>query len=241
MQYQGANGATLKEKTRVDKVTPDGYGVVVETSHGSFRAGKVIPAADALINKLLSPLSCEIPMMTTMQEQVTYFKPSDPERFDLKNFPVWIWGGKTWYYGFPTYGEPTIKAGQNAQRNMMHPDHRTFVHSPELLKKLAGFMDSIIPDHGLELRTVTCQYAITPDRQFIVGPLEKYPDIILALGNGHVFKFAPTIGRVVPELVIDGETSDDISKFPVPMSVRIKQTLAYWSCAIQACNKQLKS
>ena len=219
MQYQARfNGAILKEKTRVDKVTPDGNGVAIETSRGSFQARKVILAADAWINKLLRPLGSEIPMLKTMQEQVTYFKPRDPESYEPKNFPVWIWGGDTWYYGFPTYGEPTIKAGQDAQQNAMHPDHRTFVHSPELLKKLTNFMDTIIPDHGPDLRTVTCQYALTPDRQFIIGPLEKHPDIILALGNGNAFKFAPAIGRVVAELAIDVQTSGDISKFPVHSS-----------------------
>ncbi|KAJ9489613.1 hypothetical protein VN97_g3659 [Penicillium thymicola] len=216
MQYQArVNGAVLREKTRVDKVTPDGFGVVIETSRGQVRAGKVIIAADAWINKLLGPLGAEIPL-SVMQEQITYFKPKDPARFDPERFPVWIWGGEKWFYGFPTYGEPTIKAGQDAQQNIMAPDQRTFVHSPELLNTLTGFMDTIIPDRGQVLRTVTCQYAITPDRQFIIGPLKKYPDIIIALGNGHAFKFAPAIGRVVAELAIDGETSDDISKFPVP-------------------------
>ena len=216
MQYQArANGAVLREKTRVDRVTPDGDGVVIETSNGRVRAGKVILAADAWINKLLGPLGAEIPL-SVMQEQITYFKPTDSACFDSERFPVWIWGGEKWFYGFPTYGEPTIKAGQDAQQNIMAPDHRTFVHSPELLKTLTGFMDTIIPDHGQALRTVTCQYAITPDRQFIIGSLEKHPDIIIALGNGHAFKFAPAIGRVVAELAIDGETSDDISKFPVP-------------------------
>ncbi|KAJ5199406.1 hypothetical protein N7491_000038 [Penicillium cf. griseofulvum] len=216
MQYQArANGAVLREKTRVDKVTPDGLGVVIETSRGQVRAGKVIIAADAWVNKLLGPLGAEIPL-SVMQEKITYFKPKDPACFDPEHFPVWIWGGEEWFYGFPTYGEPTIKAGQDAQQNIMAPDHRTFVHSPELLSTLTSFMDTIIPDHGQALRTVTCQYAITPDRQFIIGPLKNYPDIIIALGNGHAFKFAPAIGRVVAELAIDGETSDDISKFPVP-------------------------
>jgi len=123
---------------------------------------------------------------------------------------------RSWYSFYPSYGEPTIKAGQDVQRNVMHPDHRTFVPSQEQLRKLTGFMDSIIPDHGPELRTVTCQYTITPDRQFIIGPLAKYPDVILVLGNGHAFKFAPANGRVVAELAIDGKTTDDISKFPVP-------------------------
>lgn len=50
----------------------------------------------------------------------------------------------------------------------------------------------------------------------LARPQRKHPDIILALGNGHAFKFAPAIGRVVAELAIDGQTSDDISKFPVP-------------------------
>lgn len=216
MQYQArANGAVLREKTRVDRVTPDGDGVVIETSRGRVRAAKVILAADAWINKLLGPLGSEIPL-SVMQEQITYFKPADPARFDPKRFPVWIWGGEKWFYGFPTYGEPTIKAGQDAQQNLMTPEDRTFVQSPEVLKTLKTHMDTIIPDHGQDLRTVTCQYAITPDRQFIIGPLQKHPDIIVALGNGHAFKFAPAIGRVVAELAIDGETSDDISKFPVP-------------------------
>ncbi|KAJ5739992.1 hypothetical protein N7533_012776 [Penicillium manginii] len=178
MQYQArTNGATLKENHRVDKLTPDENGVVIETSKRKFHAKKVILAADAWVNKLLKSLGSEIPGMTVMQEQVTHFKPLDPERYEPKNFPVWIW---------------------------------------DLLKKLTKFMDTIIPAHGPELRTVTCQYAITPDRQFIIGPLKKHPDIILAQGNGHAFKFAPAIGRVAAELAIDGKTTEDISLFTVP-------------------------
>ncbi|CAG8232532.1 unnamed protein product [Penicillium salamii] len=211
-----------KEKTRVDRIIPDANGVVIETSGGRVRAGKVIIAADAWVNKLLKPLGVEIPL-TVMQEQITYFKPRDPARFEPENFPVWIWGGEQWFYGFPTYGEPTIKAGQDAQQNIMDPDQRTFVQSPEILKTLTGFMDSIIPEHGQELRTVTCQYAITEDRQFIIAPLPKHPDVIVALGNGHAFKFAPAIGRVVAELAIDGKTSDDISKFPIQNSLTVSK------------------
>jgi sarcosine oxidase len=112
MQYQArTNGATLKENHRVDKLTPDENGVVIETSKRKFHAKKVILAADAWVNKLLKSLGSEIPGMTVMQEQVTHFKPLDPERYEPKNFPVWIWGGHPLYYGFPAYGEPSIKAG----------------------------------------------------------------------------------------------------------------------------------
>lgn len=224
MQYAArAHGAVLKENTAVTGVVPLGEapnnrGVLIKTTKGDFQANKVILAADAWINNLLAPLGAHIPL-EVMQEQVTYFKPTSPASFEPGQFPVWISivGGKT-FYGFPAFGEPTIKAARDVSDNCMTPEERTYVHSPELLDELTTFMNGFISaDQKLEpLRTVTCQYAITPDRQFVLGPLEKYPQIFVALGAGHGFKFAPVIGRVMAELAIDGVTTEDVSKFSVP-------------------------
>ncbi|KAF5021411.1 hypothetical protein F66182_6536 [Fusarium sp. NRRL 66182] len=225
MQYQArANGAILKEKTRVEAITPQSSGgVTINTSNGVFRARKVIVAADAWTNKLLKPLGVELPI-TVMQEQVTYFKPDREAEthFGTDRFPVWIWAGDKWFYGFPMYGEPTLKAGQDAGRNDMTPDERTWVPSQRLRDEVTEMVDRLIPNHGPEVRTVTCQYTITPDRQFIISPLEKHKDIIVALGNAHAFKFAPAIGRVTAELALDGKTTDDISKFGFPKSAPSK-------------------
>jgi len=98
----------------------------------------------------------------------------------------------------------------------MSPEERTYVHSPKLLKDLTSFVDDLMPDKGREvLRTMTCQYTITPERQFIISPLRSHGDILLGLGAAHGFKFAPTIGRVLAELAIDGKTDEDISKFGI--------------------------
>ncbi|KAF5620686.1 sarcosine oxidase [Fusarium sp. NRRL 25303] len=188
LQFQAHfNGAVLMENTRVEAVMPQpGRGVTIETSQGVYHARKVIIAADAWTNKL---------PITVMQEQVTYFKPSrehEAQQFANDKFPVRIWGGEKWFYGFSLYGEPALKAGQDAGRNDMDPKERD------------------------ELRAVTCQYTITPDRQFIISELEKHKGLILALGNAHAFKFAPAIGRLTAELPLDGETTDDISKFGFP-------------------------
>lgn len=216
MQFQARiAGAVLKDRTRVDKLIPDGTGVTVETSKGRYHACKVIIAADAWANKLLAPLGAEIPL-DVMQEQITYFKPLDPDSYEPEIFPVWVWAGDNWFYGFPAYGEPTLKAGRDVSYNRMTPENRTFVHSEELLKELTSLMEKIIPGKGQTLRTITCQYSITPNRQFIISPLEEHKDIILALGAGHGFKFGPTIGRITAELAIDGRTTDDISKFGIP-------------------------
>jgi sarcosine oxidase len=220
-----AHGAVIRDRTPVESLSPiegdgpDAAGVVLRTSRGEVRAGKVIVAADAWTNTLLEPLGAAIPLIT-MQEQVSYFKPDDPDAFDRERFPVWIWEDEYCYYGFPTYGEPTIKAARDVSENLMTPAERTFVPSPELLAQLSGFLGRTIPGSGEVLRTVTCQYAITPDRRFIISPLAEHPDIIVALGAGHAFKFTPAIGRILAELAVDGVTSDDISSFaadsPVP-------------------------
>ncbi|RJE21840.1 FAD dependent oxidoreductase [Aspergillus sclerotialis] len=224
-----SKGAVIHENTRVDNVTPKspGQGVAIETTRtgfGSdslkrtFQASKVILTTDAWTNKLLAPLGVHIPL-SIMQEQVTYFKPTDKKQdwFNPDKFPVWIWAGDKSFYGFPTYGEPTIKAGRDTSNNFMTPEQRTYVQSPELLEQLSSFMARTFPDEGRQkLRTVTCQYTITPDRQFIISPLKDHPDVILGLGAAHAFKFAPAFGRVLAELAIDGETAEDISKFGIP-------------------------
>lgn len=210
-----AHGAVIRDRTPVDRLTPDDTGVVITTAAGDVHAGKVILATDAWTNELLDPLGASIPLIT-MQEQVSYFKPTDPDAYDRSLFPVWIWEDEFCYYGFPTYGEPSIKAARDMSNNVMTPAERSYVPSPELLAQLTGFMGATIPGSGEVLRTVTCQYAITPDRNFVISPLEEHPDIIVALGAGHAFKFTPAIGRILAELAVDGETSDDISTFRVP-------------------------
>jgi sarcosine oxidase len=209
-----AQGAVLRDRTPVERLTPGDDGVIVHTPRGNVHVRKVILATDAWTNTLLEPLGAGIPLVV-MQEQVSYFKPTQPDAYDRDRFPVWIWEDEFCFYGFPTYGEPTIKAARDLSENVMTPTERTFVPSDELLTQLTSFMGSTIPGSGEVLRTVTCQYAITPDRRFVIGPLDEHPDIIVALGAGHAFKFTPAIGRVLAELAVDGVTTDDISAFSV--------------------------
>jgi sarcosine oxidase len=215
-----AHGAVIRDRTRVDRIDPGADGIRVRTASGDVLARKVILATDAWTNALLEPLGAGIPIVT-MQEQVTYFKPAEPARYDGDRFPVWIWEGEQNFYGFPTFGEPTIKAARDQSDNLMTPEERTFVPSAELLEQLSGFMRATIPGGGEPLRTVTCQYALTPDREFALGAIEAHPDILVALGAGHAFKFTPAIGRVLAELALDGETSDDVARFRPPTSTTV--------------------
>lgn len=211
-------GADLRDRTRVNSLLPTPDGVVLSTSAGEVRARRVVLAADAWTNALLEPLGAQI-SLEVMQEQVSYFAPAEPEAFDRERFPVWIWEDEQCFYGFPTYGEPTIKAARDVSENLMTPSERTFVPSEERTAELSAFLAATVPGSGPLLRTVTCQYALTPDRRFVLGPLIGHPDIIVGLGAGHAFKFTPAFGLALAELAIGDGTTDDVSAFAVDATV----------------------
>jgi sarcosine oxidase, subunit beta len=57
-------------------------------------------------------------------------------------------------------------------------------------------------------------YAITPDDNPIIGALPVAEGLFCAVGfSGHGFQQAPTVGRILSELILDGETSFDLSPF----------------------------
>ena len=221
-------GAEMKEGCKVHRVIPkasadelsSSSGVTIETSQGTFSASKVVLAADGWVNELLEPLGLTIPLKVT-QEQVTYFRPTNPRAYEPDRFPVWIWVGKDWYYGFPAYGEPTIKAGHDNAEQYTTAWARSFIPSQEKIDGLDSAMQYFMPDKGREqMRTVTCLYTRTPGRQFVISPIKEQKDIIVLMGAAHAFKFAPTIGRAAAELAIDGETKEDISKFSLDTIVK---------------------
>ena len=45
------------------------------------------------------------------------------------------------------------------------------------------------------------------------GPVPRHPAVVVGLGAGHGFKFVPTFGRVLADLVTDGGTTGDLSAF----------------------------
>jgi sarcosine oxidase subunit beta len=57
-------------------------------------------------------------------------------------------------------------------------------------------------------------YAITPDDNPIIGPLPGVEGLFCAIGfSGHGFQQAPTVGRILAELILDGRTDFDLSPF----------------------------
>jgi monomeric sarcosine oxidase len=208
-----ARGAELREHSpaRVLAVGPEG--VALETPDGVLQCRRLVVTADAWTNDVLAGVGVELPLTVT-QEQVTYFRPDRPDDFAPGAFPVWIWMDEPSFYGFPTYGEPAVKAGQDVGGEITSAADRSFTSNAHNLRQLTDFMARTFPGSAAEvLRTVTCLYTLPPDRDFVVGALPEQPDIIVGLGAGHGFKFTPAFGRMLADLAVAGKTSSDISAF----------------------------
>ena len=67
---------------------------------------------------------------------------------------------------------------------------------------------------GHVTRTLTCMYTNTPDGHFVIDfSPEDRNVVVISACSGHGFKFGPVIGDIAADLVLDGGTRRDISRF----------------------------
>ncbi len=207
-----AHGAELRDRTAVRALVPRADGVDLVTDDGVVSAARAVVCADAWTSALLAPLGWDLPLTVT-EEQVTYFAPADPEPFRPGRFPVWIWMDEPSYYGFPTYGEDTVKAAQDCGGPVVTAEERSGAEDAGMLDRLAGFMATTFPASGPAVRSKRCLYTLTPDRDFVVSAVPGTPQVVVGLGAAHGFKFAPTFGRLLTDLAVDGTTAADVEAF----------------------------
>jgi sarcosine oxidase len=203
--------ADLREHAAVLGLSDLGVeGLEVETAHGTIRCRGLVVCTDAWVNDVLTHLDVDVPIEVTL-EQVTYFEPESPAEFE--GIPLWIWMDDPSYYGFPTYGEPTVKAAQDCGGPVVYPESRTTQPDRDMERRLDEHLQRMLPGAGRPVRSLRCQYTLTPDRDFVLSSVPGHETVVVGLGAAHGFKFAPTFGRLLADLVVDGATAPDISAF----------------------------
>ena len=213
MQEQARrHGADLRGHSPVTAVHDLGDRVEVVTPHGAVTCDHLVVCADAWTNQVLSGLGVSVPLEVTL-EQVTYFAPEHPADFALGRLPLWIWMDDPSFYGFPCYGEATVKAAQDCGGPVVDPDARTSEPDEGMERLLAEHMGRMLPGSGRPVRSLRCQYTLTPDRDFVLSPVPGHERVAVGLGAAHGFKFAPTFGRLLADLAIVGSTSTDLSAY----------------------------
>ena len=176
----------------------------MSTPQRRWHCGGLVVCADAWVNDVLAGLDHTIPLEVTL-EQVTYFEPPEPADFAPGRLPLWIWMDDPSFYGFPCFGEPTVKAAQDCGGPTVDPDDATVGRRPGdercspstwagCSRGAGAGPVAALPVHadpGPRLRDLPGARARVDRRR---------------AGRRHGFKFAPTFGRLLADLVVDGGT-----------------------------------
>ncbi len=207
------HGARLRAHAPVTMVRERAGAVEVRVADGGWlRCRRLVVTADAWTNQVLAGLGARLPLEVTL-EQVGYFVPERASDFAPGRFPVWIWMDDPSYYGFPCFGAPTVKAAQDCGGPRVDPDHRTDEVDGAMHRRLERHVRGLLPGLGPALRSLRCVYTLTPDRDFVLSPVPGHEAVLVGLGAAHGFKFAPTFGRLLADLAVDGVTATDLSPF----------------------------
>ena len=220
------HGASLVGHAPVTALSSVGGEVEVEAEGRRYRAGHLVLATDAWTNGLLVHLSVRLPL-TILREQVTYFAAPDPSSFAPERFPVWIWMDEPSFYGFPTYGEPGPKAAQDCGGQETTLEDRTFTPDVDEAARVDAFVRQHLPDaFGPPLVIKTCLYTLTPDRDFVLDRVPGHPEVLVALGAAHGFKFASLLGRTLADLVAEDQTEVDLEPFRIDRPILLEENPA---------------
>ncbi len=207
-------GAELRGDCTVRALEPGDDGVSIHLDGGDVvHAAQVVVAADAWTAPLVAPLGATLPLVVT-KEQVTYYATQHPVDFDPSVFPVWIWMDDPSFYGFPVFGRPGVKIAQDCGGLPVDPDRRSYEPDPSILSRTDAFAGTAFGDRlGAPLATTTCLYTLTPDRDFVVDSLPDHPNVHLALGAGHGYKFVAWFGRTLAALAAGDDPGCDLTPF----------------------------
>lgn len=218
-----AYGATLRDNAPVEAVRPLGDELEVTAGGEVYRCQRLIVAAGAWSNRVLAHFGRRL-HLTVTQEQVTYFQSPLVEEFYPDRFPIWIWLDEPCFYGFPVFGEAGPKAAQDVGGERVTADTRTFEANAATLARTEAFLARVLPGMpGPHIYTKTCLYDMPPDRDFVLCRLPDQPNVSLAIGAGHAYKFASVIGRILSELAIDGQTTHDIAPFHIDRPILLEE------------------
>lgn len=191
--------------------------LLVATKSKSFKTKKLVICVGSWINTFFKDY--RIAHRTKiLPVNFGFWKVQEPDQFKVGNFPIFISWGKKVFYGFGTLEkEGYFKVGAHYSYNekTLRDEDITKIIDDRIVNDLVSFIGETFPNALSRDYTIdSCYYTMNDNENFI---LDSHPDnenVIFGGGfSGHGFKFAPLIGKILSELVLDGKTQYNIRKF----------------------------
>jgi len=149
-------------------------------------------------------------LVRVTKQDVVFIGPTAGDtRFDTTSLPCWIDFDAS-FYGIPGVDGRAFKIAPDEYGEQFEPTSGERLVDAESIRLVRNYLERRFPDlaDGPVVETRVCQYATTPDTNFVI---DRHPDFdnvwLVGGGSGHAFKHGPAIGRYVVEL-LDGRQPD---------------------------------
>ncbi len=217
MAFQTAALQTGRTELRSEKVVRSwkatSEGVEVITEKGEYSAANLIVTAGSWAGELLRDLG--IPLRIMRQVQL-WFEPSSND-FQPDRFPIFLHETPLGdFYGLPSFDGNGVKCAEHyGAAELLKPSEVDWAVSEADENRARSYLARYLPGaNGRMTRAEVCQYTLSPDRHFIIDRHPEFPQVAFAAGfSGHGFKFAPVVGEILADLVLEGSTRHRIGLF----------------------------
>lgn len=206
------HGARLHNDEPVTAWRARGSGVEVTTARDTYRAAAVVLAAGAWMPGLLPALP-----LTVARQLLFWFEPVGARNaHDPGYCPISIWehDDARFFYSFPR-SEKGVKVAIHGRGAAADPDRLDRTVRPQEIAEVRALVQQYMPfASGPLTASAACMYTNTPDGHFV---LDRHPEhaqaLIVSACSGHGFKFAPAVGEAIADLLVEGCTRHDLSRF----------------------------
>lgn len=198
-------GATVATGTTVTDIETDGDEVAaVRTDEGRVETDAVVVAAGPWTDRLMA--SVDVPLERSREQVLLLEAPTEFQEKYPEGLPTTSPPDANWYVR-DDFGDGVLVATHHSGSGA---DPDAYANSPDesvklrLIEELTAFCPEL---DSAGLRGEYCGiYSNTPDYDFVidqVGPAGCY----VACGfSGHGFKHGPAVGKILSDLVLEGET-----------------------------------
>jgi sarcosine oxidase subunit beta len=202
-------GAKVRQNTPVTRVLTTGDKVTgVELTDGEvIEADVVVVASGWWSAKLMADLEIELPM-ESMRSELLMVDAGEP----LRNLPVLSDLVSLQYVRVEGSGELLVGNSDHSNPKFADPDHYSNVASEAGIERAATKVlhrFEKFPDPSVAHTYAGC-YDITPDWNPVIAPV-PIDGLFLAAGfSGHGFKISPAVGTLMADLIVDGDSRDEL-------------------------------
>jgi sarcosine oxidase len=208
------HGAEIRAGEPVESWRVEGAGVEVRTARDRYRADRLVLVAGAWIGGLLPDLALPLTIERVVQ---FWFEPAGGgEDFAPERCPISIWEHERgrFFYAFPRL-EGRVKAALHHEGEDARADSIRREVGGDEAQPLRELLRRYMPGAAGEPRaSAVCMYTNTPDGHFLLDFHPEHPEVLIVSAcSGHGFKFAPAVGEIVADLLVEGGTRFDLGMF----------------------------